>query len=186
MSFTAKGEKGYIAKNRKRSVIRTLIMFALAVGIYLLGLLTMGTNKNVWTIIAVLSMLPASKSAVNMIMFLRVKKPQEELYRETEEAAGELYVLYDLVFTTYERTYQSDAMVLAAGNMICYSSGMDADKGKFEEYLNGAICKGRGYSVKVYTDKDEFLKRIASMREHFSKELREPEEIVKAIRSIVL
>ena len=56
-----KGEKGYIAWQRRFNILLTAAMYLLAVGIYLLGYLTMHTNKNLWTVIAVLSILPASK-----------------------------------------------------------------------------------------------------------------------------
>ena len=54
-------------------------MFGISLAIYLAGYLTVHSNKNLLTIVAVLGCLPASKSAVSMIMFLRAKGCSEAL-----------------------------------------------------------------------------------------------------------
>ena len=65
---------------RKLEIAKTAVLFCLSLAVYLSGLLTTGTNKNLLTIVAVLGCLPASRSAVGMIMFLRAKGCSEELH----------------------------------------------------------------------------------------------------------
>ena len=66
-----KGSFGYLEKQRKRGLIRTILFFAISLAVYLLGYLTTGSNQNYLTIAAVLGCLPASRSAVNTIMYYR-------------------------------------------------------------------------------------------------------------------
>ena len=68
-----KGDFGYIAYRKKVAIIRTVICLAISVGIYVIGLVINGTQKNVFSIIAALGCLPTGWSAVNMIMFIRAK-----------------------------------------------------------------------------------------------------------------
>ena len=59
-----KGTYGYLEKKRKTELIRTILLFAIAFGIYLAGYFSTGTQQNLFTIIAVLGMLPACQRAV--------------------------------------------------------------------------------------------------------------------------
>ncbi|MBQ7563947.1 MAG: hypothetical protein IJT16_08160 [Lachnospiraceae bacterium] len=163
-----KGEKGYIAWQRRFNILLTAAMYLLAVGIYLLGYLTMHTNKNLWTVIAVLSILPASKNAVRMIMFLRVSPTREAFYERLAPIEKGLPVLYDLIFTTYEKAYVARALVYGGGN-ICVCSVESKDQaGKLTEHLESMIReKYSGLSVKVFTDEEAFFLRASEILEHF-------------------
>ena len=161
-----KGEKGYISGQKKRSVIITVFMFALAAGIYLLGLLTLNTNKSLWTVIAVLSLLPASKNAVRLIMLLRVRNTSEAFYRETEACGKGLFILYDLIFTTYENIFVVRALC-CAGNSVCLFSETGEPE-KLKAYLNKALTGRDRLTVMVCSDKQAFFKRLSEMSRHFS------------------
>ena len=63
-----KGTKGYIRKQLIFEIIKTFIMFAMAFGIFLIGYLTLGTKRSLWSVFAVLALLPASKSLVGVII----------------------------------------------------------------------------------------------------------------------
>ena len=163
-----RGDKGYIRFQRKKTVIITVLMYALSIGIYFLGYFTLHTNKSLWTVIAVLSLLPASKSAVRMIMFLRARPTDPSLYDEVEKQCPRLSVLYDLIFTTYEKIYVVQALAYGSGNICILSpdskKGDPKAAGELEEYIRGSLKDGRpSLSVKVYSDKDAFLKRAAGI-----------------------
>lgn len=54
--------------------------FGVSIGLYVMGYVTTGSNKNLLTIVAVLGCLPACKSLVNLILFLKAEgavKPSE-------------------------------------------------------------------------------------------------------------
>ena len=77
--------------------------------------------------------------------------------------------MYDLIFTTYEKVYTVRALVYGGGN-ICMYSETDAEGAKrLSEYtLKNVLSDPKELSVKVYSDKEAFLKRTGELREHFS------------------
>ncbi len=163
-----RGDKGYIRYQRKRTIIITVLMYALSIGIYFLGYFTLHTNKSLWTVIAVLSLLPASKSAVRMIMLFRAKPTDPSIYDEVEKRCPKLSLLYDLIFTTYEKTYVTQALAYGSGNLCILSQkpGKDEKKaaGELETYIRSSLKEGQpSLTVKVYTDKEAFFKRISEV-----------------------
>ena len=66
-----KGQKGYLAWNKKMSICKTLVLFAISFAVYAMGIWSTGSNQNLLTIVAVLGCLPACRSAANLIALLR-------------------------------------------------------------------------------------------------------------------
>ena len=66
-----KGTKGYLKSQNKYEIGRTCLYFAISLSLFLAGIIATGDKMNLLTIVAVLGCLPACKSAVTMIMFLR-------------------------------------------------------------------------------------------------------------------
>ena len=62
-----KGQKGYLAWNKKMSICKTLVLFAISFAVYAMGIWSTGSNQNLLTIVAVLGCLPACRSAANLI-----------------------------------------------------------------------------------------------------------------------
>ena len=100
-----KGEYGYLKKKRNRVLIYTLLSFAVSIALFVVGYVTTGTRKNLLTIVAVLGLLPASRSAVSLIMLFRAKGCSEKARDQIGKAAGGLVSMYDMYFTSYEKNY---------------------------------------------------------------------------------
>lgn len=115
---TKKGDYGYLKHQRKLEIAKTAVLFCLSLAVYLSGLLTTGTNKNLLTIVAVLGCLPASRSAVGMIMFLRAKGCSEELHERILPHAQGLPQLYDVVLTSYDATFELVHLVFKGNSLI--------------------------------------------------------------------
>ena len=90
----------YITKQRRFEIIKTVILFAMAFGIFFIGLATLHTKKSLWSVFAVLALLPACKSLVGVIMFARFSSLNEAEYERFSSAAGDLTSLYENVITT--------------------------------------------------------------------------------------
>ncbi len=167
---TVKGEKGYISSQKKKNIILTILMYVMALGIYLLGYLSLHTSKSLWTVFAVLSILPASKNAVRMIMFLRIRNTDNELYTACDEKLSGFIQLYDMIFTTYEKTYVARVVVLVKGNLILLCDDTK-DLPKLKTYLEKlAADKKEALTVKIYTGRDLFFERCKELKEHFPTE----------------
>ena len=69
--LTPKGAYGYLENRKVYTALRTVLFFLFCVGLYLIGCLITGTNRNLLTVVAILLCLPACKSAVNFIIFIK-------------------------------------------------------------------------------------------------------------------
>ena len=101
-----KGCFGYLSYKKKFSTIMTIGMFALSLAIYLMGYITTKSNANLLTVVAVLGCLPASKSAVSMIMYLKAGCCSQDVYQRTLPNTEGTLMLYDLYLTSYQKNFQ--------------------------------------------------------------------------------
>ena len=172
MKKRSKGEWGYIRSQRIRVLIMTVILYICALGLYLIGYCTLHTRKSLWTIFAILSVLPASKSLVNLIMFMRFKSLTAEIHDRIHSCAGQLAIIYELPFTTYEKTYFVDA-IACAGNTAagCYL-GKPSGKKSHDQDLKDLcihlenVLKNDGYkdfTLKIFDNIDDFTDRLKEM-----------------------
>lgn len=160
-----KGQYEYIKSQKKRTVLRTVLMFALSLSIFLFGMWYFDTKKNFCTVIAILGCLPASKSAVNMIMFLRAKGCTEQTKTRIQSYIGELTQLYDMYFTSYEKNYQISHMVIC-GSVVCgYSEDSKCDEKACEKHLDTVLKQGglKKVTVKIYKDIEKYCEGIRNL-----------------------
>ena len=162
-----KGTYGYVKKQTYFEILKTVLLFAMAFGIFAIGYLTLGTKKSLWSVFAVLALLPASKSMVSMIMFLRYRSIDIALYDKVTKAAGAVPLLFELIFTTSDKTYFVESVGYSKGSLIAYSSRKDIS-GPLNKHFNNVLANG-GYkdiSVKVFDNLEDYLNRLAEMNSH--------------------
>ena len=94
MQKQQKGEYGYPPYERKRVVIRTAAYFLISIAVFLLGYFSTGKKENLLTIVAVLGLLPSSKSLVSVVMYFKIPKFSEKVYQEVSRQEGAVPVLY--------------------------------------------------------------------------------------------
>lgn len=162
-----KGTKNYINSQKKYEIIRTLIYFAISASLFIAGYVTTKTKMNYLTIVAVLGCLPASKSLISVIMFLRYKSASEILCKRLEQKTYDLCELYDMVFTSYDKNFSVAHMVIA-GNTVCGFTEVSpfADK-EFQAHIN-SVLKMDGHknvTVKIFTDVEKYIDRIGQLNE---------------------
>lgn len=171
MKKILKGNYGYLTYEKKITLIKTIFMYVLAIGIFLLGLYTMHTNKNIWSIIAVLSILPASKSAVRLIMLLRYKSLDKNLFNRIENNKGNINVLYELIITTSEKSYYVDAAAYYCGSLILLSHIDNKSIKKLSEHLNNTFGNnGIKSIIKIYDNDDKYIDRLIEMNINLNSE----------------
>ena len=209
MKKISKGEWGYISYQRKRVLLITLVLYVCAIGIYLFGRLSLNTTKNLFTIVAVLGILPASKSMVNLIMFLRFRSLPDDIHKAYLETAGDVCIIFETPFTTYEKTFFAEATACRNKTVICScpeglagagnspakeKSGKSktADKAqdtkRLTEHLQG-ILKNEGYkdiTVRIYDDREDFRKRLSELTSLKQTDERVDMGILNTLLSVVL
>lgn len=180
-----KGQYGYIKSQRKIEIIKTLSLFLLSLAIYLGGYITTGTNKNLLTIVAILGCLPASKCAVNMIMFLRARGCSEELYQKVSAHTGTLPCLYDSVLTSYESTFEIPHMVFRGNNLIGIAVNPKCKTAACEKHLQTMCAQNsiRDVNIKIFQDIPKYLNRLDQLRELSGEDTR-TEAVLSLVKAI--
>lgn len=162
----SRGTRRYLATQKKYEIFRTIIYFAISLTLFLAGWIATGNRMNLLTVAAILGCLPASKSAVEMIMFLRFQGCSEEHCREIEAHSGDLTCLYDMVFTSYEKNYVVAHMAVK-GNTICgYTQDAQFQEQDFYRHID-SILKNDHFSdvnVKIFKDLKKYTERLEQMK----------------------
>ena len=176
MKKIIKGDRDYLKKKRTRVIILTIIYFVAALSVFLIGYITTGTKRNLLTVVAVLGLLPACKSVVNMIMFLQAKGCSESAASKIEEHAGRLISMFDMYFTSYSKNFSVSHMVVDNKVVIGYTEDEKFDSKAFNEHIE-TMLKNAGHNIVTISVTDNIDKYI-EMLDNINKEA-EPEHIEK-------
>lgn len=161
----SKGEFGYINNHKIYTIFRTILFFAMALGIYAIGYKNTGTNKNLLTIVSILGLLPASKSCVNMIMFLRFKSLDKDLYSRLKSQSDTTTLLYENVLTTTEKSYFLPAILYRNHTIISYCENKANEAlAIIENHLKDSMkIEKIDVTVKVFRNEEQFTDRCKSI-----------------------
>lgn len=186
-TYGAKGTENYLSTQKKYEVARTLIYFGLSAALFIAGYLQTKSRLNLLTVAAVLGCLPASKSAVAAIMFLRFKSCAPEYAEKIKGHSQGLAVLYDCVFTSYKINFRISHLAVR-GNTVCgFSEDPDFRENDFYKHI-GDILKLDGHkeaTVKIFVSLPKYTERLEQM-----KALEEDESktsaVIETLKSVML
>ena len=168
MKKTNPGEYGYFSYMRTKQLIKTILLFALPLVLFAAGFITTGTQKNMLTIVAVLGLLPASKSAVETVRYYMYHGCDDNLKQELTDLVNGLSHSYGLVFTTPDTGTYEVPSIAVRNNCIC---GLCPDPKRKTEKLEKhilQIMKQNGYNkvvVKIFDNKENYLTRLKQMKD---------------------
>lgn len=181
-----KGEWGYLEQEKKRSIIYTVFMFAVALGIFMAGYMVTGKKENLASVFAVLLLLPASKAMVSMIMFLRTPKYAHHVYEEATMCAGNVPMLYQMYLTSYKKNFPLSCVAVKGNNLMCYTEFSDCDVKACEEHIETLLKQNRNknVNVKIFTELKKFEERLAQLQTQDA--VLQDEEVLNLMKSISL
>jgi len=165
-----KGKYGYIKDQKYRRTLKTICLFLIPIAIFLVGfVLNQGDRRNIYTIIAIVGVIPAAMAAVSMIMMYLRKPISESLYNEIKSEAGQATMLYELYLTTEKNSMFLDAVLLYGTSVVAYCDReMPVDKvNKMQVHIKNCMkIEGIDSSVKIFDihSKKSFFERLASAR----------------------
>ena len=136
---------------------------------------------------AVLGCLPASKSLVSAIMFLKHQSCSLTVYDAVEKVIEGLESLYDLVFTSEKVTYVVAHAAYHAKCLVLYAEKKvdgNALESHIQEYMKRANISG--VNVKVYTDLKKYTERLQQLGVLEREEGRLAQEVVQLLKQITL
>ncbi|MCR5778124.1 MAG: hypothetical protein K6G84_12030 [Lachnospiraceae bacterium] len=157
-----KGDFGYLNSRQKAVALRTGAMFAFTLLLVILGRVIFSQYEKVFVICAILSVLPAAMSAVNLIMYFRFQTGRKEIYDEIEVLKGKVNILYDCVITTEKKSYGTNAIAVINKNIIALSEYDNTDVNDLERHFSYMARKNgfKNWTIKVFTDYGKFRERI--------------------------
>lgn len=206
MNKIIKGDMGYLEKQMQRELIKTLLLFASAFGVLLIGIIIAGTKNNLLTIVAVLGLLPASKELITCIMFAKAKKyscPQalydgvQEVIAPDESSSGEhdqdgaedcLLVVYDLYMTSQENNYPILSMCCRNKTLIGIADWEKFDYKKAEDHIQ-IMLKQNGHknvAVKIFSEQGMYISRIRELNGQKAKNAEEDQAILRLMLNLSL
>lgn len=183
-----KGSYGYIAYQKKVSVIRTLLFFGLSLAIYGMGIYSTGSSKNLLTIVAVLGCLPSCKSAVNAIMFFKAEGCSRAAWDKISFYDDKLTGFYDMYFTSYQANFPISHMVLK-GNVICaYMENEKCSCNDGEKHLEQMLIQ-EGYkntTVKIFNSLEKYVDRLGQLSKSTIEESKNRDGMIRMFYSVSL
>lgn len=183
-----KGAYGYIENRKVFSALRTLVYFLVCIGLYIMGYVTTGSNKNLLTIVAILGTLPACKSAVNMIVFLRARGCSEALKKKVCVYDANLTAFYDMYFTSYQKNFAVSHLALK-GNVLCgVTEDPKCDINEAEKHLEQMLTQEgiKNVTVKIFDHTEKYIDRLSQMEKLETDEHRKREDLIRLLYSISL
>jgi len=191
-----KGTKNYLKLQKKYEIIRTVIYFGISLSLFAAGWITTGERTNLLTIVAILGCLPASKSLVQTIMFCKYNSLSETDAIKIEKHSEGLHCLYDMIFTTREKTYPVLHMIVCGNTVAGYMpTGNHTDK-KGNAKLSDTACTEHlvtclkvdnftNVTVKIFYDVEKYAERIKQIQDLTDNE-KLSEGIISTLKSISL
>ena len=184
---SAKGKRGYLDTQKKYEVMRTLLNFAVYASLFIAGYLQTGEKANLLTVVAVLGCLPASKSAVSAVMFLRFKSCGREAAEVIAQHEEGLRGLYDMVFTSYKKNFVIGHLAVRGGTLCGYSEDPKLQEEEFRKHIDHHLKMDghKDVTIKVFTDREKYVQRLEQLKA-LDPEERRTEAIIATLLSVSL
>lgn len=194
-----KGEFGYIAKRKKRTIVMSFMILLIAVIIFVAGLLLNKMSKaNIFTILAVLCVLPWAKQIVALVVLFPYHSVSRERYEKVKTAVKgridgdtdsddpEPVRLYtDLVITSSEKIMNLDFVVVGYGQVIALVGKKGQDVAYIRQYLSKGVAQWGDYKVKIVESEKLFLKDVEGLQPNQTNP-EERENVNSYLRSLIV
>ena len=181
-----KCELGYIAKKKKISFLWLMVSVLIGVAIFLIGYFWTHTRANIFTVFAVLLVLPAAKRVVNLVVMLPKKGVSAERYARMEKEAGEAVILTDYVFSSTEKIMHLDFVVLKNCNVIAVVAGSEQDVEYMKKYFTDCVHRfASDFHVRFFEKDDEAIKQFSRLSQAEAEPETE-EKLVEHLRSMAV
>ena len=160
-----KGSYEHAKYKRTVDIIITIFLFLLSLGLFVIGYVATGSKKNLLTIVAVLGLLPACKMVVDVIMCFRVKPVEESVKEGIDASIGKLYGLYHMYFTSYDKNFPIDHLVITSNSVIGLSINPKFDEKMFITHLKDHMRKDgiKDITIKIFDDYNKYLNRLSEI-----------------------
>lgn len=175
MFSNKKGEFKYLKKQPVRVGLISLILLIMCAGVFMIGYINKGDAKNIFTIVAVLGLLPVAKLIVSFIMYIKAEKYScgEDIKNEIDAIAGEkdFCLGYDFYLTSYKVNFPLLSAFVYDGSIICLSGDSKLDAKECREHIEKYLANNaiNGFKVYILENKEKFYDRLRSVTGDYAK-----------------
>lgn len=177
----SRGELGYLEYKKKRAIAGTIAMAVIGIIVFLVGyFLNDMSNRNIFTVVAVLFALPGAKFLVAYIVTFPYHTVGREEYDRVKKHVGEGMELYtDLVITSPEKVMSLDFIAVGNNQVIGLTKDKKVEISYIRKYLTDGVANwGDNYKVKIVESEKLFLNELDGIKPVETDE--EQEENVKS------
>lgn len=161
-----KGEYGYRNSFKKWQLLKISILVAFILAQLGARFFTEEqTVKNILTVMAVVTVLPAANLASPLVAILKYHTPSQEFYQKLLPYEEKVMILYDLVITTKEYVLPMDAVIVHPTGVYAYCINTKIKVPDAEKALNEMFVEQRlNPNVKLSKEFAVFEKRMKSLK----------------------
>lgn len=181
-----RGSFGYIKKKKMRHTGMILLLILIGLVILISGILIYKKKQNIFTVMALLMILPAARHLVTVIIMFPYRSVSKERYNKIVELAGDnAVVMTDMVITSPEKVMNLDFVVITDNQLLGLVGKEGQDVKYIENYLKDSLKNNKleEFTVKVFEDEKQYVKCIPA-RDYESTELQK--ECFMYVRTLVV
>lgn len=181
-----KGEIGYLIYQRNVVLIQTIVLFAAALLVFFTGYFWTNTKANIFSIIAVLILLPASRSTVSLIMYVKIPKYQTEILKPFEHKETKVQLLYQMYLTSYQKNFPITCFAVYGNHLIGYTEFAKCDVNACETHIDGILKQNavKNVTIKIFREWNKFEERVSQLEK--MEPSKQDEEVVSLLKDISL
>ena len=171
MPVKGKGSFGYLKKQALKQGIIALADVAICACLFCIGNFWLDKYATVFTVTAVLGLLPGAKVLVSMFVFMKAEKFSctKELYDKLLKALvgqqEKVLCGVDFYLTSYDKNYPMSALLIRKGSLIAFTPSAQCDPTAAAKHIENYMGKNgiSGITVKVFTQEDKFTERFEKL-----------------------
>lgn len=183
-----KGEPEYLNQQKKVVLIRTIVYFALSFAVFLIGYWSTKTKANLMSVVAVVGLLPACKSTVSLIMFLRTPKYSQTVLQDIQNAVGEVPALYHMYLTSYKENFPLNCIAVRGNNVMGYTEFDSCNAAACEEHIQLLATQNglKNLNIKIFKGAElkKYEERLQQLQN--AEEGKREGEIIELMKDISL
>ena len=166
MKRIKKGEYGYRNSMRRGRVMKIAVLTLFILAQLGARWFTDSTAlKNILTVMAVITVIPAANLASPYIAVFPFKTPSREFYEKLSPYESKFTILYDLVLTTKDDVLPMDAIVVHPTGIYAYCVNKKAKLPRAEKAINEILTAQRlDPNLKITGELSSFEKRVKSLK----------------------
>ena len=186
-NLITKGHHGYIDRQKRRLLIRSLILGAGVAGLVIIGYIVTKTNKNLMSVMAILTAIPMAMQLAQYLSYRKFSSPSDEEHEKVRQLVGEGVMDTELVIAKRDgATLPLNYAVFTEDCIYGYVPDKKLDLTVYSEYLHNFLrLSSVDGEIKLYNDFSVFLKQLKDKeftnREEISETVLKREGVFRAI-----